>query len=130
MYRDLVTVKTSTDEPSIPAGETRRYGPFVLSKLKALLYQLRATQVPADTVMNVYLCATYLHNDANQIIKPDVNDATQWTLIHSNDVFSADEPLIYEKCGTAAEWTMLEIIVGAGVSLDGLEIILIKQGWR
>lgn len=130
MYRDLTQVKTSADEPSIPAGEDRKYGPFTLFNTRAFLIQLKATQVPSDTELKIYLSADFAPGDSACPAKPDINDATAWTLIHSNDLMTASEPLMYEKCQTAAEWLRFDVCAGPASTLDDLDIVLAKQAWR
>lgn len=130
MYRDLAEI---TDGETILAGESASYGPFTLFNTRAFLIQLKGTQVPAETELKVYLSADFIvggKGDSACPQKPAIGDATAWTLIHSNDLFSTDEPLIYEKCQTAAEWLRFDVCAGSAEDLEGLNIVLAKQAWR
>lgn len=130
MYRDLVQVKEASDEPSIGAGEVRRYGPFNLYNLRAILLQVRATSVPDDTLFEAYISSSFKPGTSARPIAPSLTDATHWALVHTNRSLVAGEPLVYEKCHTSAEWLKVEITAGAGGTLDGLDIVLVNQAWR
>jgi hypothetical protein len=130
MYRDLYQIKDPTDEPSIAAGELRRYGAFSMNNLRAILIQARATNVPDDTVFEVYISGSFQPGTRKFPEPPSLTDATHWVRVHTNTAMIAGEPLIYEKCHTSAEWVKVEITVGPGGTLDDLDLVLIKQAWR
>lgn len=130
MYRDLA--KITTDE-TILAGESSSYGPYTLFNTRAFLIQLKGTQVPAETELRVYLSADFIVGGQGTSACPEapaLGDATAWTLIHTNDLMTIDEPLIYEKCQTAAEWLRFDVVAGSAEDLEGLDIVLAKQAWR
>ena len=132
MYRDLFHIRDSS-EGDISAGTTLTFGPYTLFNTRAFLIQLKGTTVPSDTELFVYLSTDFtLDNGNSKDPKPPmVSDENAWSLIHNNGLFSSDEPLIYEKCQTVAEWLRFKISVPiVGGPLQGLDIVLGKQAWR
>jgi hypothetical protein len=130
VYRDLAQITT---EETIAASATKSYGPFTLFNTRAFLIQLKGTQVPADTELKVYLSTDFKQGTAGDStcpIAPGLGDANTWVLIHTNDLMTDVEPLIYEKCQTAAEWLRFDVIAGSASDLEGLDIVLAKQAWR
>jgi hypothetical protein len=105
-------------------------GCFTLFNTRAFLIQLSATAIPANTLFEVFLSSFFAPGTSKYPIPPDVSDDTKWTLVHTDKVFVVGEPLIYEKCQTAAEWLRFRITVGPSSSLDDLDIVLAKQAWR
>lgn len=130
MYRDLAQI---TDGETIAAGASSSYGPYTLFNTRAFLIQLKGTQVPAETELKVYLSTDFIINPGDTSAcpgAPAIGDPTAWTLIHTNDLLAIDEPLIYEKCQTAAEWLRFDVCAGSAEDLEGLNIVLAKQAWR
>lgn len=130
MYRDLDQVKLAADEPSIPASAVRNYGVFTLFNTRAFLIQLMASQVPNNTLLEVYLNVHMSPGTSKYPTKPSLTDNSLWTLIHSNTALSTVEPLIYEKTNTAAEWLRFRVTAGNNITLDNLDIVLSRQAWR
>ena len=132
MYRDLFQVKAATDEPIIAAGTVKTYGVFTLFNTRAFLIQMKASQVGVDTKLEVFINAFFSANGGTSARpdRPDLNDDSLWTLIHTNTAMETQEPLIYERCQTSAEWLRFRVTAGTGATLNDLDIVLSKQAWR